>query len=141
MKKFKRYGGIIVKVGDECLLCKRNEKGSLPGQWSIPAGGLNNGEHPLVGAKREFFEETNQRIDGDVRLVGFVRRTNRDGKKDKGLLYVFKVDSDEKIIPDLGNAKDGDEHTECGYFNLENNPIQDKTDQLYKLIEKILKKD
>ena len=138
MSKSKRYGGILVKVGDECLLCKRNNKGDLPGKWSIPAGGIDNGEHPLVGAKREFFEETNHKIDGDIKLVGFLRRTKRDGRKDKGLLYLFKFDSDEKIIPDLENASDGDEHTECGYFNISNLPIDDKNDQLYKIIKNIL---
>ena len=40
MKEVKRYSGVIVKCGDEVLLCKRNAKDSLPGQWSIPGGNL-----------------------------------------------------------------------------------------------------
>ena len=59
MKETKRYGGILVKFKDEVLLCKRNKFGSNLGSWSIPAGKLNKNELPFLGAKREFFEETN----------------------------------------------------------------------------------
>jgi hypothetical protein len=41
----------------------------------------------------------------------------------------------------LENAKDGEEHTECGYFDLKNLPFDDENDQLCKLITRILKKD
>ena len=58
MKEVKRYSGVIVKCGDEVLLCKRNATGTLPGQWSIPCGHLEKGEHPMDGVKREFKEET-----------------------------------------------------------------------------------
>ena len=51
---------------------------------------------------------------------------------------VFLMETDEKINPDLENAKDGEEHTECGYFTIENLPIEDKNDQLYKLIQHLL---
>ncbi len=33
--------------------------------WSIPKGEFTEGEDPLAAAKREFTEETGQRIDGD----------------------------------------------------------------------------
>ena len=56
MKEVKRYSGVIVKCGDEVLLCKRNATGSLPGQWSIPGGHLEKDEHPMDGVKREFEE-------------------------------------------------------------------------------------
>ena len=58
MKEVKRYSGVIVKCGDEVLLCKRNATGSLPGQWSIPGGSLEKDEHPMDGIQREFEEET-----------------------------------------------------------------------------------
>ena len=44
MKIVKRYVGVLVKHNDSVLLCKRNNKGSLPGVWSIPAGKLEDGE-------------------------------------------------------------------------------------------------
>lgn len=141
MKEVKRYSGVIVKCGDEVLLCKRNATGELPGQWSIPCGHLEKGEHPIDGVKREFKEETNYTLDNDLKLVGFVKRYNREGSEVKGLMYVFMMETDEPINPDLENAKDGEEHTECGYFNLENLPFDNKSDQLCKLITRLLKKD
>lgn len=138
MEILKRYVGVLVKHNDEVLLCKRNSEGSLPGVWSIPAGKLDGSESPLNGALREFHEETNLKLDNKLNLVGFITRTNRDGSKNKGLMYVFMVETDERINPDLENALDGYEHTECGYFTLDNLPIEDKKDQLYKLIVNIL---
>jgi ADP-ribose pyrophosphatase YjhB (NUDIX family) len=140
MKMVKRYSGVLIKCDDRVLLCKRNNKGSLPGIWSIPTGGLNKGESPHDGALRELYEETNIVLDVDLKLVGFINRTNRDGSKNKGLMYVYLANVDEEIIPDLENAIDGDEHTEFGYFDINNIPITDKNDQLYKIISKILTK-
>lgn len=141
MEIVKRYSSVLVKVDDEVLLCKRNSKGSLPGMWSIPAGKIDGDESPLNAAKREFFEETDNEIEGPLNLIGFVNRSSRDGSEYRGLMYVFLYEPKTKIIPDLGNAKDGDEHTECGYFNIENLPFEDKNDQLTKLVTHILTKD
>jgi len=140
MKEVKRYSGVIVKCGNEVLLCKRNATGTLPGQWSVPCGHLEKNEHPIDGIHREFEEETNYTLDNDLKLVGFVKRYNRDGSEIKGLMYVFLMETDEKINPDLENAIDGDEHSECGYFDLENLPFDDEDDQLCRLIMRILKK-
>lgn len=40
-------------------------KGKDKGAWSIPKGEFEEGEDPLMAAKREFEEETGQPIDGD----------------------------------------------------------------------------
>ncbi len=90
MKEVKRYSGVIVKCGDEVLLCKRNATGSLPGQWSIPCGHLEEGEHPIDGIKREFKEETNYTLDNDLKLVGFVKR--------KILAYISQTKKEKKLI-------------------------------------------
>lgn len=139
MKKNKNYSGVLIKHKNKFLLCKRNNKGSLPGVWSIPAGKINNGETPHDGALREFYEETNIKLENDLKLIGFLTRTNRDGMKDKGLLYVFSCEVDEEIIPDLEKAKDGDEHTTCSYFNFRDLPFEDENEQLYNLIMKTFK--
>lgn len=139
MENIKRYGGIIVKVGNEVLLCKRSNDGSLPGVWSIPAGKLGKRENPAAGALREFFEETNLELTDEIELVGFINRMSKDGQTVKGLFYVFMATPDKKIYPDLKKAKDGHEHTKCGYFNIKNLPMN-KNDQLYKLIKNILSK-
>jgi predicted NUDIX family NTP pyrophosphohydrolase len=33
--------------------------------WSIPKGGIEDSEPPLVAARREFFEETGKEVDGE----------------------------------------------------------------------------
>ena len=141
MKDINRFAGIIIKYGDKVLLGKRNAHKSLPGEWSIPAGHLHKNEHPMDASRRETYEETNIKIDGKLKLVGFINRHNREGKKNKGLMYVFLYESDKKLIPDLSKAKDGEEHSKMEYFNLENLPFDDKEGQLCKIITKLLKKD
>lgn len=139
MKKTKRYSGVLVKCKDEVLLCKRSSDGSLPGQWSIPAGNLNENESAVDGARREFFEETDIKIFGKLEIIGFINRKNRIGSKTKGLMHVFLWEVDKKQYPNLENAVDGEEHSECGYFNLSNLPL-DESDQLYKVIQNVLTK-
>lgn len=135
----KKYAGILVKVKDKCLLCKRNEQGSHPGEWSAPAGKLEKGENIMDGALREFYEETNLEVNGRIDFCGFLHRRSRDGEKLKGLLYLFITEFDKEILPDLENAKDGEEHTECKYFKI--NELPDKmSEELREIIQKILKK-
>ena len=141
MKKTKRYTGVLVKNKEQVLLCKRNNTGTLPGVWSIPAGKLDKNENPMVGAKREFFEETNLKIDDGLKLCGFVTRKTRDNQNEKGLMYVFLLETKEKMIPDLDKAKDGSEHTQCGYFGYDELPFGEDNDQLYSLIRNILTKN
>ena len=140
MTKTKRYTGVLFKNNDKVLLCKRNNTGELPGVWSIPAGKLDKNENPLVGARREFLEETNLKIKDGLNLCGFVTRKTRDNLNEKGLMYVFLLETDVKMIPDLENAIDGSEHTECGYFGIEDLPFGEQNDQLYTLIRNILLK-
>lgn len=118
----KRYSGIIVKVNNKVLLCKRNNDGSLPGEWSIPGGKLEENETPIDGAVREFYEETNLKVNSPLNLCGMLKRYTRDGKNVKGLMYTFLMEVDEEMIPDLENAYDGSEHTECGYFSYDELP-------------------
>jgi len=136
----KRYTGVIVKCGDKILLCKRNNLGSFPGMWSIPGGKLEEGETTQEGAKREFFEETAVDIqDQDLVFVGIIPRHTRDGKKIKGLMYVYLLNVENPLYPDLLNAIDGEEHTECGYFTLDEIKPETSGEYFHKLAEIILK--
>jgi ADP-ribose pyrophosphatase YjhB (NUDIX family) len=136
----KRYTGVIVKCGDKILLCKRNNLGSFPGIWSIPGGKLEEGETTQEGAKREFFEETAVDIqDQDLVFVGIIPRHTRDGKKIKGLMYVYLLNVENPLYPDLLNAIDGEEHTECGYFTLDEIKPETSGEYFHKLAEIILK--
>ena len=128
----KVVAGTIIQYGNKVLMCKRAEKQAYGGQWSIPLGGVNSNESPIHGAKREFFEETNIKLTGDIKLIDIIT-------KEKGtIIYVYYKNSGKEIIPDLENAKDGHEHTECGYFSYDELPFGDKYDEIYEIIKKVL---
>jgi len=73
-----------------------------------------------------------------LNLCGMIERYTRDGKKVKGLMYVFCMDSQEEIHPDLENAMDGDEHVGYGYFGLNNlpTPLGEKLKDIIKIVLK-----
>ena len=137
--KQQRYVGVMVKCKDKILLCKRNNLGSFPGMWSIPGGKLEENETTQEGAKREFFEETAVDIDDqEINFIGLIPRHTRDGKKVKGLMYVYLLEVDKCIEPDLENAIDGEEHTDWKYFSSEEIHAENTGDYMYKLAEIVL---
>lgn len=138
MKKIKKWAGIVLKHGDEVLMCKRSPQKSMPNIWSIPSGHIEDGESPGVAAIREFYEETNIEIDTQIDLIGFVNKFKTDGTK-KGHMFVFFKNSESKLVPDLTNARDGFEHTECKYFDYKNLPNQEGNEELIEIIKKVLK--
>ena len=139
MKKFKRWSGVILKKKGKVLMCKRAPNKSLPNTWSIPSGKIENGETPGSAAIREFYEETNIELPKEIQLVGFVNKYNNDETTKKGMMYVFFHETNEDLNPDLDEASDGFEHTECDFFDLENLPNEEKNEDLIKIIKKILK--
>jgi predicted NUDIX family NTP pyrophosphohydrolase len=58
------------------------------GAWSIPKGELDDGDDPLAVARREFKEETGQRIDGD--FVALTPRKQKSGK----VVHAWAVEGD-----------------------------------------------
>lgn len=138
MKKFRRSAGVIIKHGDEVLLCKRSPYETLPNIWSIPGGGIENGESPGQAAIREVHEETNIELTTDLDLVGMIDTKNEDGSK-TGMMFVFLQETKDRKNADLEKASHGKEHTTCKYFKSEDIPKQKKTKELYDIIKKILK--
>lgn len=139
MKEHKRYVGVLVKVGDKCLLCKRNKKGSFPGMWSVPAGKIEDGEGTRSAAVREFKEETDLDINPDIlKFNGILPRQTRDGKHFKGLMFLYTYSTDEVLTPDLENAKDGEEHTECGYFTKDELENIETGEKMKKMLQKLM---
>ena len=53
-----------------------------------------------------------------------------------GKVHLYQLKSDSEIYPDLKNAKDGNEHTECQYFKLTDLPEISK--DLKKVLEILL---
>jgi len=117
----RKYVGVLVKHKGEFLLCRRNPNTkSLPGMWSIPAGKLEDGETTHEAAKREFYEETNISIlNKKISLLNIIERYSRDGSRVNGEFWVYLLESPTRLVPDLVNAIDGDEHDQCGYFIVE----------------------
>jgi 8-oxo-dGTP diphosphatase len=140
MIKFKRYSGIIVKDNDKVLLCKRSPDESMPNIWSIPSGMIEGTETPIQAALREFNEETNIVLPDKLKLVGFINKYNKEETEKRGIIYVYLHETNKKITPNLNKAKDGHEHSECGYFKMDDLPFDKKNDQLEKIIKKVLKK-
>ena len=136
MESINTISGVLVKSKNKVLLCKRAPKNTLANMWSIPCGHLEKNEPPLIGAKREFYEETNIKLD-KINLIGFMNKVKKGEKMQNKLIYVFFTESDNEITPDLKNAKDGGEHSECKYFSI--NEIPSGTDdQLFNIIKKVL---
>ena len=127
MDNFNRSAGIIVKCGDEVLLCKRSEDQTYGGVWSIPSGHLNEGEDAIDAVAREFEEETNLKVNKNLKLISLI-------PMGKSLMYVYLMKVKEKIYPDLENAVDGIEHSECGWFTFDNIP-ESVNENLKKVIE------
>jgi hypothetical protein len=50
-------------------------------------------------------------------------------------MYVYLLEVEEELFPDLEIAIDGFEHTACDYFNLSKIDPLMTGDNLYKLIE------
>ena len=118
----KKSAGVIVKSGNKCLLCKRSNVETYSGEWSIPGGKVEPGEEIIDAANREFYEETNKTLTGELEFVGVMSRMNRKGTKQSSMMYVFLIDVDKPIHPDLENAEYGEEHSEWGYFSINNLP-------------------
>ena len=135
-RKLKRFSGILVNCDDKFLLCKRSPDQSSPNIWSVPGGGVEYEEKPKETAIREFYEETNIDLSNEVdsiKLIGVFNTHNKNGDV-KGLMYIYYYKSDVELYPDLDIAKDGHEHSECGYFNLMDLPFENHKDPLFKLI-------
>lgn len=137
----KRYAGVIVKCEKELLLCKRNTHGSFPGMWSIPGGKIEDGEASKDAAIREFHEETDIDISNEilefVGVVSFKKKLNDDLKS---MMYVYLLQSKQKLIPDFEKAQDGYEHTGWIYVDIDTIRNYKISSRLLALLEKILQK-
>ena len=134
----KKSAGVIVKWNNKCLLCKRSNVETYSGEWSIPGGKVEPGEEIIDTAHREFYEETNEKLTGDLEFLGVMGRMNRKGTKQSSIMYVFLADVKEPIHPDLENAEYGEEHSECGYFSIDDLP-EPIGENLKEYLTKVLK--
>ena len=91
-------GGILEKDG-KFLLVEENQK-KCRGKWNLPAGGLDENESLIEGAKREILEETGCKVE----ITGILEIVNEILEGVNIVCFFF----DTKIIDD--NTKiDGEE--------------------------------
>jgi 8-oxo-dGTP diphosphatase len=62
--KIRRVGayGICRDAAGRVLLARNSDLSEFPGQWTLPGGGVEQGEHPDQAVVREFGEETGLRV-------------------------------------------------------------------------------
>ena len=101
-------GGILEKDG-KFLLVKEN-KSICKDKWNIPAGGLEENESLIEGAKREIYEETGCRVE----ITGILEIVN-EILEDKNVVCFF---FDTKIISENIKA-DGKEILNVQWFTYE----------------------
>jgi 8-oxo-dGTP diphosphatase len=60
MRQLRRIGayGLCFDTAGRILLARGSERSDCPGVWSLPGGGVDQGEHPDQAVVREFAEET-----------------------------------------------------------------------------------
>lgn len=127
-----KYAGVIVRFENKCLLCKRSPHNDfLPNVWSIPSGHVEEDESDIAAAAREFYEETGY-MAKNLRYI-----SKMEGANGKGDVALFLMDVKKPLYPDLMEAQDGHEHTECDYFSLKTIPRTTK--ELKKVLEILLK--
>ncbi|MEJ5944419.1 NUDIX domain-containing protein [Pseudokineococcus basanitobsidens] len=69
---------VLCRRGDAVLLSRLSPGTPRPGLWSLPGGGLDHGEDPRAGARREAHEETGlDVVVGEVLDVGSTHFTGR----------------------------------------------------------------
>ena len=101
-------GGILEKDG-KFLLVQENQK-ICKGKWNVPAGGLDENESLMEGAKREIYEETGCKVE----ITGILEIINEILEGVNVVCFFF----DTKIISENIKA-DGEEISNVKWFTYE----------------------
>jgi 8-oxo-dGTP pyrophosphatase MutT (NUDIX family) len=99
---FGRTASIAVLAGNHLLMGKRRDNG----KWTLPGGGLNEKELPLVGAFRELLEETGLAAPA-LKCLGHATVTGRTGRMVTVYAYLW-----ETYIRPTRTSQDPDQEVE-----------------------------
>lgn len=86
---------IVLNAG-KILILHREEKPGVESLWSLPGGGLDDGENPFEGIMREITEETQLRV---TDLKPYFLKSYKNKNNDFCVIvgYTCKADTPEKI--------------------------------------------
>jgi len=113
----KTAAGVLIKCDktNKIFLMLRSSGGVGGNTWNLLAGGIEDGESPLEGLKRETKEET--KINPDIIEFKFV---SKEFDKDRNLEFHYY----QGIVLDEFTPKLCDENVDWGWFDKDNLPTQ-----------------
>ena len=95
--------GVIVDARERMLLTRLAPRRLNEGRWTLPGGGLEHGEAPRDGLRREIHEETGLRADVgdllDVDALHLPEHRTRDGADRHSVRLLFDVAVDASVAP------------------------------------------
>ena len=127
----KTAAGVLIKCDktDKIFLMLRSSGGIGGNTWNLLAGGIEEGETPLEGLKRETKEET--KINPDIIDYKFI---NKEFDKDRNLDFHYYTG----IVLDEFTPKLDKENTDYGWFGKDELPsplfpkLMDKIDKIWE---------
>ncbi len=131
MSQFQVGVKAVILRDNKVLLLKRGSKyGRFEGVWDIPGGRINFGEEPVDGLKREVLEETGLVLQFVERPLD-ARTVFKDDKKQiVRITFLCRVNG--------GEVKLSHEHTEHGWFDLNNIDVELKDKDLEDVLKSLV---
>lgn len=83
----KKVSVVIPIIGDRILIMRRSPKSSKAGKWDFPAGKIEKGETPRMGALRELKEESGIEVQPQE-----LKHIKTYGEKNKKQVHLFRLD-------------------------------------------------
>jgi ADP-ribose pyrophosphatase YjhB (NUDIX family) len=111
---------VISNKEGEILLIKRAAQ-PWKGHWDIPGGFCNPGEHPIVTAEREAFEETGLRV-RVTRFIGIWLTPYNDPKIDQQSKETMNIFYEAHLVDSEVTNRDPDEVEELRWFSAKDVP-------------------
>lgn len=134
----KRYVGVLIKCGKQILLVRRNADKLKKSIWTIPGGKMIEGLKIRTAATQMLFDTTSIKVnEEELQMVGLIPRESKDGKKDKGLMYVYMYDTKSELLPVFDTSKKRKKHIGGGYFTVEHIQVMNCGKYLPKFVETI----
>jgi len=128
-KKPRGAVAVIVNEDGKVLIVKRSPKGGwMPGKHALVGGGIEQGEEPIDAAKREVMEETGLKLEHFVDSFNILTPPET-------VDYAFVAKAPEKCDVVLN-----DEHTEHGWYGLDEIEKLDGVPMLKDCVELALNK-